>query len=197
MQKALILGAGLICRPIVRYLLESGDVKVTQATRTQDDKALGMIAAHPNGNAVALDVTQPEAAARLDELVRDTDLAISLLPFTYHPMVADACIRHRRNMLTTSYVSPAMRALEPRVKEAGIVILNESGLDPGFIDHMSAMRVIHGVEKRGGKVTSFRLNDRALLPAHDSANNPFRLQILMVAAWRVAGVKECGKVAGK
>src|SRR5215470_11923418 len=126
MQKVLILGAGLICRPIVRYLLDSGNVEVTQATRTID-KARGMIANHPNGKAVTLDVTQPEAAARLDELVRGTDLAVSLLPYTYHVMVAEACIRHRKNMLTTSYVSPAMRALEPRAKEAGIVILNEAG----------------------------------------------------------------------
>jgi len=121
MQKVLILGAGLICRPIVRYLLETGDVEVTQATRTVE-KARGMIGGHRNGKAVALDVTQNDAASRLDELVKNTDLAVSLLPYTYHPMVAEACITHRKNMLTTSYVSPAMRALEPRAKEAGIVI---------------------------------------------------------------------------
>src|SRR5215470_3483851 len=133
MLKVLILGAGLICRPIVRYLLDSGNIEVTQATRTVD-KARGMIEAHPHGKAVALDVTQADAPARLTELVRSTDLAISLLPYTYHPMVAEACIEHRKNMLTTSYVSPSMRALEPRVKQAGIAMLNEAGLDPG-IDH--------------------------------------------------------------
>src|SRR5438477_106133 len=69
MQKVLILGAGLICRPIVRYLLESGNVEVTQATRTAD-KARGMIAGHANGKAVALDVTQADARGRLSELVR-------------------------------------------------------------------------------------------------------------------------------
>src|SRR3989442_7878281 len=102
MQKVLILGAGLICRPSVRYLLDLGNVEVTQATRTVE-KARGMIAGHPNGKAVALDVTQSDAAARLDELVSRSDLAVSLLPYTYHPMVAEACIKHRRNMLNTSY----------------------------------------------------------------------------------------------
>jgi len=190
MQKVLILGAGLICRPIVRYLLESGSIEVTQATRTVD-KARGMIGTHPSGKAVALDVTQADAPARLNELVSSVDLAVSLLPYTYHPMVAEACIRHRKNMLTTSYVSPAMRALESRVREAGIVILNEAGLDPG-IDHMSAMRVIHDVEKRGGKVTSFRSTTGAL-PAHDSSNNPFGYKF----SWSPRGVLLASRNAAK
>jgi saccharopine dehydrogenase-like NADP-dependent oxidoreductase len=190
MQRVLILGAGLICRPIVRYLLELGDVEVTQATRTVD-KALAMIAGHPNGEAVPLDVTQPEAVEKLDELVRGCDIAVSLLPYTYHVTVAEACIRHRKNMLTTSYVSPAMRALEPRAKEAGIVILNEAGLDPG-IDHMSAMRVIHGVEQRGGRVTSFRSTTGAL-PAHDSSNNPFGYKF----SWSPRGVLLASRNAAK
>jgi saccharopine dehydrogenase-like NADP-dependent oxidoreductase len=190
MQKVLILGAGLICRPIVRYLLESGNTEVTQATRTVD-KARTMIGGHPHGQAVALDVTQSDAASRLNELVAKTDLAVSLLPYTYHPMVAEACIQHRKNMLTTSYVSPAMRALEPRVKQAGIVVLNEAGLDPG-IDHMSAMRVIHGVEKRGGKVTSFRSTTGAL-PAHDSSNNPFGYKF----SWSPRGVLLASRNAAK
>ncbi len=181
MQKVLVLGAGLICRPIIRYLLESGNVEVTQATRTAE-KAAGMIGGHANGRAVSLDVTQSDAASRLDELVRNTDLAVSLLPYVHHATVAESCIRHRKNMLTTSYVSPAMRSLEPRVKDAGIVVLNEAGLDPG-IDHMSAMRVIHDVERRGGKVTSFRSTTGAL-PAHDSSNNPFGYKF----SWSPRGV---------
>jgi saccharopine dehydrogenase-like NADP-dependent oxidoreductase len=190
MSRVLILGAGLICRPIVRYLLECGDVEVTQATRTVE-KAHSMIAGHVHGKAVSLDVTQENAPARLEELVLNTDLAISLLPYSYHPMVADACIRHRKNMLTTSYVSPAMRAFEPRVKEAGIVILNEVGLDPG-IDHMSTMRVIHDVTNRGGKVTSFRSTTGAL-PAHDSSNNPFGYKF----SWSPRGVLLASRNAAK
>jgi saccharopine dehydrogenase-like NADP-dependent oxidoreductase len=190
MQKVLILGAGLICRPIIRYLLEAGNIEVTQATRTVD-KARAMIAGHARGTAVELDMTRPETASRLDQLVRETDLAVSLLPYTYHVSVAEACIRHRKNMLTTSYVSPAMRSLEPRVKEAGIVILNEAGLDPG-IDHMSAMRVIHNVEKRGGKVISFRSTTGAL-PAHDSSDNPFGYKF----SWSPRGVLLASRNAAK
>jgi saccharopine dehydrogenase-like NADP-dependent oxidoreductase len=39
-------------------------------------------------------------------------------------------------------------------KEAGIVILNKVGLDPG-LDHMSAMRIIDDIHSRGGEVKSF------------------------------------------
>lgn len=34
------------------------------------------------------------------------------------------------------------------------MIINECGVDPGT-DHMSAMRVIHDVERRGGHIVSF------------------------------------------
>ena len=90
----------------------------------------------------------------LPSLVSRSDLVVSLLPYVHHVAVAKACIAHGKHMVTTSYVSDAMRALDSRAREAGIVILNEIGLDPG-IDHMSAMRVIDGVRDRGGKVTAF------------------------------------------
>ena len=36
-------------------------------------------------------------------------------------------IKHKKNVVTTSYVSPAIRELEAAAKEAGIVLLNEVG----------------------------------------------------------------------
>lgn len=38
-------------------------------------------------------------------------------------------------MSLVGYVSPAMLELEEEVKEAGITVMNEIGLDPG-IDHL-------------------------------------------------------------
>ena len=69
--------------------------------------------------------------------------------------VVERCLAHQRHLVTTSYVQPAMRALDAEAKARGVILLNELGLDPG-IDHMSAMRVIHGVRRAGGRVTSFR-----------------------------------------
>jgi saccharopine dehydrogenase-like NADP-dependent oxidoreductase len=65
--------------------------------------------------------------------------------------VIKAAIRGKTHVVTTSYVSPAMRELEDAAKEAGIVVLNEVGLDPG-IDHLYAIKTIDEVHLRGGKV---------------------------------------------
>lgn len=39
------------------------------------------------------------------------------------------------NVVTTSYVSPAMLELDEQCREAGITVMNEIGLDPG-LDHL-------------------------------------------------------------
>jgi saccharopine dehydrogenase (NADP+, L-glutamate forming) len=58
------------------------------------------------------------------------DLVISLIPYTFHTTVIKSAIRKKKNVVTTSYVSPAMLELEKEVKEAGITVMNEIGLDP-------------------------------------------------------------------
>lgn len=166
MAKALLLGAGLVSRPLVRYLLDKG-IEVTIASRTKS-KADELIQGHPKGSARAWTVDDLKG---LDALVKEHELAISLLPAPMHPVVAEACIRNKSHMVTTSYVSPPMQALDARAKEAGVLLINELGVDPG-IDHMSAMRIIHGVQKKGGRITTFRSYCGGL-PAPDANNNPW------------------------
>lgn len=183
MKKVLVLGAGLVSRPLVRYLLDH-DFKVIVASRTVS-KAEALIDGHPNGEAKAFNITkEPEL---LDKLIPDSDLAISLLPYVYHVNVAEACLKYKKHMVTTSYVSEKMEALNDRAKEAGLIILNEVGVDPG-IDHMSAMKIIHHVEKNGGKVTSFRSYCGGL-PAPDANNKPFGYKF----SWSPRGVLMAGK----
>jgi len=186
-KKVLILGAGMVSRPMVRYLFDNTDYHVTMASRTVS-KAEKIINGHPNGTAISLNV-KDEAA--LEKLIADCDLAVSLLPYTYHPKVAELCIKHKKQMVTTSYVSDAMKALDSKAKDAGIIILNESGLDPG-IDHMSAMRVIHDVEEKGGKVISFKSSTGAL-PSHEANNNPFGYKF----SWAPRGVLLASKNPSK
>jgi saccharopine dehydrogenase (NADP+, L-glutamate forming) len=180
MKKVLVLGAGLVARPLVAYLLDSG-FQVTVASRTVS-KAKALIGKSKNGKAIALDVEKPRDMAALDRLVKAHDLSVSLLPYAHHPMVAELCLRHGKHLVTTSYVSDRMKALDAQAKKKKLTFLNESGLDPG-IDHMSAMRVIHDVAKRGGKVVSFRSTTGAL-PAHGSNNNPFGYKF----SWAPRGV---------
>ncbi len=178
-KKILLLGAGLVTRPLVNYLLDIPRFELTIATRTTT-KAFALIGDNPRGTAVHFDIEKkPED---LDIHVRKHDLVISLLPAMHHPTVAEACIRHGKLMVTTSYVSPAMKELDGPARDAGVFILNEVGLDPG-IDHMSAMKIIHDVEKSGGKVTGFRSYCGGL-PAPEANTNPYGYKF----SWSPRGV---------
>jgi len=181
MKKVLILGAGLVVKPIVTHLLSKG-IHVTVATRTKS-KAETIISGHPNGTAVAWTV---EDEVALDKMVASHDLSVSLLPYAHHLLVAKYCLKHKKNMVTTSYVKPEMQALDAQAKKAGIIILNELGLDPG-IDHMSAMRIIDNVHNRGGKIEEF-YSICGALPAPEVANNPFKYKF----SWSPKGVVMAG-----
>ena len=69
----------------------------------------------------------------------------------YHAEVIKLAIKNKANVVTTSYVSPAMKELESAAKEAGIVVLNEVGVDPG-VDHLYAVQKIGEIHAQGGKV---------------------------------------------
>jgi saccharopine dehydrogenase-like NADP-dependent oxidoreductase len=178
MSTILVLGAGMVSRPMIRYLLDQPNYHVMMASRTVS-KAEQMIDGHPQGTAFSLDVNDDK---KVEELIRKADVVVSLLPYTYHVKVAEMCIRHKKQMVTTSYVSDAMRALDEKARAAGILILNECGLDPG-IDHMSAMRIIHDIENKQGKVVSFKSTTGAL-PSHEANTNPFGYKF----SWSPRGV---------
>ncbi len=183
MKKALILGAGLVAKPMIDYLLETKNIEVVVASRTVS-KAEKLVRGHENGKAVSLLV---DNETELERLVKDADIVVSLLPYTYHVKVAKHCIKNKKPLVTTSYVSQQMKDLDGAAREAGILILNEIGLDPG-IDHMSAMRIIHDVQDRGGKVTAFRSYCGGL-PAPDANDNPWGYKF----SWSPKGVLMAGR----
>ncbi len=185
MKKVLILGAGMVVRPIVTYLLDKG-YYVTVATRTKS-KAEAMIKGHKNGNPVEWTVEEED---RLDKMIKEHDLTVSLLPWAFHIMVAEMCIKNKKDMVTTSYVKPEMKALDQKAKDAGIIILNELGLDPG-IDHMSAMRIIDHVHNKNGKIEEF-YSVCGALPAPEVADNPFKYKF----SWSPKGVIMAGNNDG-
>lgn len=79
------------------------------------------------------------------------DVVISLLPYSHHPAVIRSAIKGKTHVVTTSYVSPAIREFEEAAKAAGIAVLNEVGVDPG-VDHLWAIKMIDEVHANGGKV---------------------------------------------
>jgi saccharopine dehydrogenase-like NADP-dependent oxidoreductase len=187
MAHVTVLGAGLVAGPVVRHILEASSHTVTVAARSVD-RANELVQSHPRGSTVAFDI---DDAAALDRLAATSDVMVSMLPYLHHVKVAEACIAHRHHLVTTSYVSPAMRALHDRAKAAGVVLLNELGLDPG-IDHMSAMKIIHGIRAAGGTVTSFRSYCGGL-PAPESNDNPFGYKF----SWSPRGVVLAARNAAK
>jgi saccharopine dehydrogenase (NADP+, L-glutamate forming) len=181
MQKVLILGSGMVAQPIIRYLL-SKNYLVTVASNTPDRTAV-MIGGNPNGTGIFWEATDE---GTLDSLIASHDLTVSLLPYVFHPKVAALCVKNRKNMVTTSYVKPEMQSLDASAREAGVILLNELGLDPG-IDHMSAMRIIDHIHEKEGAVMEF-YSICGALPAPEAANNPFRYKF----SWSPKGVVMAG-----
>ena len=170
MKKVLILGAGLSASSLIKYMLDHseknnwkvvlGDVSIETAEKK--------INGHKNGEALAFDVKNQE---QVNTEVKSSDIVISMLPASFHYIVAEACVEHAVNMVTASYVSPEIKALDQKAKEKGIIMLNEIGVDPG-IDHMSAMQVIDSIKEKGGEILEFESNTGGLVaPKYD--NNPW------------------------
>lgn len=183
MKKILILGAGLVAGALVRYLLAQEGFEVKVASRTLG-KAQALVGDAKNGSAEQINV---DNRTELEHLISKADLSISLLPYVYHPLVAKLCIKHKKAMVSASYVKEEMKALDAAAKEAGIILLNEIGVDPG-IDHMSAMQVIDRIRKSDGKLVSFSSYCGGL-PAPDANNNPFGYKF----SWSPRGVILAGK----
>ncbi len=192
-KKITLFGAGFVAKPLVDYLATHGfDIIVTDVVLS---KAQRLAAPHQNVTAKQFDSNNQTA---LDDFVKNSDLVVSLLPATMHVRVAKSCIKNRTDMVTASYISPEMRELDQQAKDAGIIILNEIGVDPG-IDHMSAMRVFHKVEKEGGKIVSF-MSYCGGLPAPESNTNPMGYKFswapkgVLIAAGNSAKYMKDGKI---
>ncbi|KAJ9294362.1 hypothetical protein DTO271G3_6937 [Paecilomyces variotii] len=176
-QRVLLLGSGFVARPTLDVLSDAG-VEVTVACRGIDS-AKKLSEGVKLAKAISLDVTDPAA---LDAAVAQHDLVISLIPYIFHADVIKSAIRNKKNVVTTSYVSPAMMELDQQAKDAGITVMNEIGLDPG-IDHLYAISTIESVHKAGGKIKSF-LSYCGGLPAPEDSGNPLGYKF----SWSSRGV---------
>jgi saccharopine dehydrogenase-like NADP-dependent oxidoreductase len=92
-----------------------------------------------------------------------------MLPAHLHIEIAKDCLEFKKHLVTASYISDAMQALDEEAKKNNLVFMNEIGLDPG-IDHMSAMKVIDEIRSKGGKMLLFESFCGGLV-APESDNN--------------------------
>ena len=168
MRNILIIGAGRSASSLIQYLLNKSEVEHLHLTIGDLSKELAQRKTnnHKNATAIALDIF--DAKQRQTE-IQKADIVISMLPAHLHIEVAKDCITYKKHMVTASYVSDAMQALDADAKANNLIFMNEIGLDPG-IDHMSAMKVIDEIRDQGGKMILFESFCGGLV-APESDNN--------------------------
>jgi saccharopine dehydrogenase-like NADP-dependent oxidoreductase len=170
MKTVLILGAGLSSNMLIRFFLEKskeanlyirvGDISLDTAT----EKTKGY------GSCSAFEFDVYNEHQRLEE-IKAADIVISMLPARMHPIVGKTCVQLSKNMVTASYASNEILALDEDAKKAGVLIMNECGVDPG-IDHMSAMQMIDKIKDRGLELIAFESSTGGLV-APGFENNPW------------------------
>ena len=190
MKKILVIGAGFSTRVLVEYLLKQAKKNNYQLVVADKDleAAKKIIQNNELAEALHLDILND---TELDNVVREVDMVISMLPARFHILVARKCLKYNKNLATASYVSDEMAKLDNDAKSRGLVFLNEIGLDPG-LDHMSAMQIISKLKKQGAKITAFRSYTGGLVaPEYD--NNPWHYKF----TWNPRNVVLAGQGTAK
>ena len=170
MQTILIAGAGKSSTYLIQYLLKHAPTNKWKVIIADGDaKAIAEKAKnHPNSEAAVIDITN---TAQREPLVKRADIVVSLMPPQLHIHLAKDCLKHKKNLVTSSYISDEMKEMDKAVKAAGLMFMCEMGLDPG-IDHMSASKMIHSIHKVAGIITGFKSYCGGLI-APESDNNPW------------------------
>ena len=168
LRKILVVGAGKSTSYLLDYFLEKAESEKLHLTigdlkpETISDK----IKSHPHCTTVSLDILDENARK---EAIGDADIVVSMLPPRFHIRVAEDCIAHKKHLVTASYVSEEIKALDTEAKKSGLVFMNEIGLDPG-IDHMSAMQIIDRIRDKGGKIILFESFTGGLVAPESDSN---------------------------
>lgn len=121
-------GTGLSAIPGLKMLIANGhDVVVWNRTEENARAAVGHLT-------TSIRAFEPEALA---DALRPDDVVVSMLPADWHVKLATICVEGGAHFVSSSYLSPEMRALDAKAREAGVALVGEVGLDPG-IDHLMA-----------------------------------------------------------
>ncbi len=170
MQTILIAGAGKSSIYLIQYLLAYAPRnKWKIIVADGDEQAIAeKIGKNSFAEAAVIDITN---ASQREPLVKRADMVVSLMPPHLHIYLAKDCLKHKKNLITSSYISDEMKEMDGAVKAAGLTFMCEMGLDPG-IDHMTANKIIHGIHRVSGVITSFKSYCGGLV-APESDNNPW------------------------
>jgi len=182
----LILGAGKSASVLIQYLQQQAVKNGWYIILADGDKQLAEKKWNnaQNGHAIGFDI---ENDKERNQYIQDSTIVVSMLPAFLHILVAKDCVHQNKPLFTASYVDENMKALEAEIKAKNLLFLCEMGLDPG-IDHMSAMELIHRIQKKGGKITGFKSHCGGLI-APESDNNPWHYKI----SWNPRNIILAGK----
>lgn len=178
MPAVLVLGSGMVAAPLVDYLLDECRYRVT-LTDPSAERAERLIRGRAGGVALAW---RAGDASVLHRAVGDVDVVVSVLPPALHLEVAQECLACRRHLVTTSYISDDMAALNEQARERDLLFLHETGESPG-LDHMSVMALADRARAAGERVVSVR-SFAGGLPTSGSNTNPWGYKF----SWSPRGV---------
>jgi len=167
-RKILVIGAGKSTSYLIDYLLSKAQSEKLQLIigDLRPDLLPDTFTSHPACQTLKLDIFNDEDRKAA---IATADIVVSMVPAHFHIILAKDCLSLGKHLVTASYVSDELKALDKEVKEKGLVFMNEIGLDPG-IDHMSAMQVLDSIREKGGKVLLFESFTGGLV-APESDNN--------------------------
>jgi saccharopine dehydrogenase-like NADP-dependent oxidoreductase len=190
MHTILVAGAGKSSIYLIEYLLSNASRnkwKVIIADGNADT-ILEKTGGSPHAEMAVIDITN---ASEREPLVERADMVVSLMPPHLHIHLAKDCLKHKKNLITSSYISPEMKAMDKEVKEAGLTFMCEMGLDPG-IDHMTASQIIHSIQRVAAVITSFKSYCGGLI-APESDDNPWHYKF----SWNPKNIITAGASGAK
>ncbi|MBI1305992.1 MAG: saccharopine dehydrogenase [Bacteroidetes bacterium] len=170
MKKILLIGAGRSTLFLIEYIEQHAAAENWELTVADRDQH--MIDAHVKSDKTRKTLLDISDSHHLEKLVSDHDLVVSMLPAHMHMSVARYCLQYKKHLCTASYLTDEMKALDPEVKKAGLVFLNEMGLDPG-LDHLSAMKLLDKLREGGNHILEFESFTGGLI-APESEDNPWK-----------------------
>ena len=153
MKNILIIGAGKSSSSLIKFLIDKSDAENLRIIigDLSTKNATKIINNHKNAKAIIFDVFNEQ---QRETEIEKSDLVISMLPARFHIEVAKSCIKFKKHLVTASYISKEIKALDKAAKENGLVFMNEIGLDPG-LDHMSAMQILDRIREKNAKMLLF------------------------------------------
>lgn len=175
MKNILLIGAGRCAYPLIDYIIKLAPAQGWFLTVGDafPKKGVEKVAGRQNARAVWLDATKVNDRR---ELIGRADVVISLLPAHLHLEIAHDCIKLKKPLLTSAYVSHEIYRLGDEARDRELVFTEEKALAPG-IDELAARRLLDQLRAEGAKVMAFRSFSAGLMEDSSTKDNPWEYKL--------------------